>query len=117
MQYVPYGRLLTIDQANAVHMAAEAKEKKVKTWLKIQAIAWLIGLIALPFDTGYIFMISNSICYFIGLFITGMPRALQFILILPNWIFFPPLHTLLTLSALKKQKKACKKFLEANGIF
>ena len=47
MQYVPYGRLLTIDQANAVHMAAEAKEKKVKTWLKIQAIAWLIGLIAL----------------------------------------------------------------------
>ena len=95
-------------------MQNSARSKK---WLTIQSIAWLIGLIALPFDTGYIFMISNSICFLLSLIIAGMPSVVQFLLIIPNWIFAPPLHTLLTLSALKKQKRDCKKFLEANGIF
>ena len=30
MKYVPYGNLLTIDQANVVYMAADAKQRKVK---------------------------------------------------------------------------------------
>ena len=119
MKYVPYGNLLTVEQANAVFLAAVEKEKSVKKWLLFQSVMWGIGLLAtcLIDGGGSILLFLNSITYFLGLIITGMPSVVQFLLIIPNWMFVPPLHTLLTLSALKKQKRDCKRFLQANGIY